>query len=320
MTKTENVIEPTSTTGTSGEWTRERVFNKPSRSDLTLPPTGTTTLCFTDEFLAELKREKNWVAVEPYSELPKDKSESVGMGVEECPVCKNRRTYHRLHRGEVTGLSVYWPERCDCDYARIFWSRWKSVPPRFKDVTIRSLVARSKSQEEALATIRKHPNDSYLLMGAPGSGKTHFSFALYYQACALNTRDEYRDSQTRNRVWRIGTSNLLQQHVDWETRDKQDPNCAVPAPVVMEKAIQRVVTDKCRPSLFLDELDKITPSEFKLNRLRELIDAVYEGNGQVVATMNKTPKELAAKWGKDMAGTILRRIGGEEDAHTLKFE
>ena len=52
-------------------------------------------------------------------------------------------------------------------------------------------------------------------------------------------------------------------------------------------------------------------TNFKLSRVCDLIDRIYEAEGQVVAMMNKSPEDLAAKWGENEAGTILRRIGGE---------
>jgi hypothetical protein len=47
--------------------------------------------------------------------------------------------------------------------------------------------------------------------------------------------------------------------------------------------------------------------------------AVYVAEGQIVATSNKSPAELEAKWGSNEAGTILRRIGSEVNAHMIEF-
>jgi hypothetical protein len=57
-----------------------------------------------------------------------------------------------------------------------------------------------------------------------------------------------------------------------------------------------------------------------VQKLCQIVDAVYEAQGQVVATSNKNVESLAAKWGNDEAGTVLRRIGAGSNAHTVLFE
>ncbi len=120
-------------------------------------------------------------------------------------------------------------------------------------------------------------------------------------------------------VWRITASVLLNEHVAWETRDKNNENCDIPTPTVTERMISQRVKSGYRPSLFLDEIDKLVPTEFKLNRLGEIIDAIYANNGQLVATSNKSASDLVAKWGSDEALTILRRIGAGPGAHMINF-
>ena len=69
----------------------------------------------------------------------------------------------------------------------------------------------------------------------------------------------------------------------------------------------------------MDELDKVALTEFKANRLVGLINAIYEAEGQVVATSNKDHAYLNKVWGADEAGTILRRISSGDDAHAVLF-
>jgi predicted ATPase len=83
--------------------------------------------------------------------------------------------------------------------------------------------------------------------------------------------------------------------------------------------IHSAIKQGYRPCLFLDEIDKISPSEFKMNRLMQLVDAVYEAEGQLVATSNKTLTELISKWGENEAGTVLRRIGAGDGAKAIHF-
>ena len=87
----------------------------------------------------------------------------------------------------------------------------------------------------------------------------------------------------------------------------------------MAEDIRLAVEAGLRPCLFLDEIDKVAVTPFKLNRLAELIDAVWVAKGQIVATSNADLAQLRERWGLDMADTIVRRIGRGEDAHSILF-
>jgi hypothetical protein len=63
--------------------------------------------------------------------------------------------------------------------------------------------------------------------------------------------------------------------------------------------------------LFLDEIDKVVPTETRLNTLLGLVNAVSDGQGQIVATSNMLLEDLEEHWkGFSAAGPILERICG----------
>lgn len=320
-------FEPQSITGTSGVWTRAMVYKNPSLSFLSLPP-GNTTARFTPEFLTELNRETRWSPVQDRPRFPEELSEAVGTGAAPCPLCNDNGSFRLLHRGETTGLPMYRLVRCGCRYPRLFWLAWKDVPDRFRDVRLSTLVPRGERQGSILADLRARPEDSYLLCGPPGTGKTHFATALYREAVSRNAVERFRNINAPVAVWRMDATLMLQEHQDWDFREKADPNCTVACPTVRLNAINNAARGGYRPCLYLDEIDKLKPSDYRLNRMRELVNCVYEAQGQVVATMNLTPKALTKKWraelGDDMgdafSGTILRRIAGEDtNGHLIQF-
>ena len=94
----------------------------------------------------------------------------------------------------------------------------------------------------------------------------------------------------------------------------------VPCPAVTVGKLKEAIGKGYSPSLILEEIDKVPSTPFKLARLIELVDCVYEAQGQVIATSNASMSDLAAKWGADEAETILRRIGDGPGAITIKFE
>lgn len=312
----------TELTTASRTWSRAEIFRDPE-GDFGLPPK--TTDIFTPEFDTEIRREARWFREERIPELPFDQQKAVGRRLLPCPLCKGERVVWLLYWGEMTGLRMYRRRRCSCVFLQHFWFYWANIPERFQDVDFGSVVpvASDRISVERQATIiealRAKPQDSYFLYGPAGTGKTHLATALYRAALYRSIEEKFRDPKAPNRLWRIGANALLQQFVEWETRDKSDQDRPAPAPTVTRRDIERAVKAGYKPSLFLDELDKIKATDYKLTVLCDIVDAVYAAKGQIVSTSNKGVAELAEKWGKDEAETIVRRIGGDEGGHLVFF-
>lgn len=320
----------------STPWTKETIYNDPE-TRLTLPPRFDDSDLdrfrlgyyhrFTPEFVEELKRETTWVPIEDCSlSLPEAVGVAIGERKTVCPLCKGNLEVIRLHRGMVTGLEVRRTLRCICPKYIAFARAWKDVPSRFRSVTLSELEATNRQgislerQAEIIALMQAHPADSYFLFGEAGTGKTHFATALYHDAVWRAVEAQYRRGDVYTSVWRVTASVLLNQHVEWERGNKDDETSLVSRPTITEQLIQSAARNGYRPCLFIDEIDKFVPSEFKLSRLGEIIDAVYAAEGQIVATSNKSIDTLMAKWGTDEALTILRRIGAGPNAQEIEFK
>jgi hypothetical protein len=173
-------------------------------------------------------------------------------------------------------------------------------------------------QAAILKTINEDTERSYFLFGPPDTGKTYILTALYRYALSRAAKRRYDLDVPVDSVWRISASVLLDEHVAWEFRHGK-PEGSVKCPYMLTSMIHSAVGHGFRPCLFLDEIDKIVPTEFKLKRLMQIVDAVYEAEGQVVATSNETVAALIVKWGENEAGTLLRRIGSGNRAKAIHF-
>jgi hypothetical protein len=104
------------------------------------------------------------------------------------------------------------------------------------------------------------------------------------------------------------------EQIHWPRRPnarEKDDNTKEPDLTV--KIIKTLVHKKHKVCLYLDEIDKFKPTQFKLDILFELIDAVYETKGQVIAVGNATVPKLHKMWGEFTdPDAIIRRIRGEE--------
>ena len=319
------------------EWTSDTIYAENfldhySRRDHTpVPPClrqiNAAPQYFSSAFVTAVHAEKEWIA-DPLPRFHPDLQEAVGMKRVECPYCEWGYV-EVIHRGQTTGVVVTFMKKCPCAVYRHFWRVWGDsdrVPKRFRlagakgPVTPSSHVQLSIArQEQILKTVYADTSRSYFLSGAPETGKTYILTAIYRKALERATARMFELDNPQPSVWRINASVLLDQHVAWETRHSK-PEGSVPCPYLLTSMIHSAVRYGFRPCLFLDEIDKIVKSEFKLKRLIQLVDAVYEAEGQIVATSNKSVSQLMAEWGGDEAGTMLRRIGKGTGAKTIYFK
>jgi AAA+ superfamily predicted ATPase len=170
-----------------------------------------------------------------------------------------------------------------------------------------------KRQAEIIKTVQEHPHRSYLIYGDPGTGKTHLAASLYRSHLAdwaNSTGGDFAGCP----IWRVSAPVLLEQ---WVARSTDSE---APRPDVSERSIVSVSNSGMRPVLFLDEIDKVRGSDYKMEKLRAIVDAVYEAQGQIVATSNTDPESIAAKWGGEWADIILRRIAAPPEGMVLQFQ
>lgn len=156
--------------------------------------------------------------------------------------------------------------------------------------------------------------------GPPNTGKTYLMTSLYQRALLEATYRQVEKNDFRDSVWRVNATELMNQTVAWSLEQGKEFKDWKKNPVVTPQKIALAIKDGYRPRLFLDELDKVAATDFKLSGICDLVDLIYAAEGQIVATMNKSSEELAVKWGSDEAGTIVRRIGGGARAHTILFK
>jgi hypothetical protein len=301
-------------------WTRELVYLRPSPF-MYWPPAWTPDV-FTEEFNAELNRETRWKQIAPTPTLPDDVRMQVALRKLECPLCTTRGI-PVIGRGVTTGLEMHFFRPCECHALIDFWDVWQHVPKRFQDADldtitpIRGLALSEARQATIHAALRAHPTESFLFHGPPNTAKTYMMTALYRHAVQAEVEQGLVHRDCRRAVWRMNAKTVMDQIVAWEMEKNKDIPDFRKEPVVYDLKVQRAARDGFSISLFIDEIDKLSPTDFKMAGLCSLIDKVYEAQGQVVATMNSTADELAAKYGANEAGTVLRRIGAGPRANTV---
>jgi DNA replication protein DnaC len=157
---------------------------------------------------------------------------------------------------------------------------------------------------------KSRPDDSFLLCGRNGTGKTHLSWALYRRAVVSGRKA-------------VGCllSELLDSYKNFELLDQAGKLKALrdstkDRPVILPDDLK---TDARRYTLFLDEFEKARPSEFASECLFRLLNAARDFNHQLIVTSNLDWDGMRDRWSKidDVYGnSIMTRL---QDCHLVEL-
>lgn len=211
----------------------------------------------------------------------------------DCDRCSDTG-FEYVVRDGATGV-----RRCPCVLRKERDRALAAVPPRFASSRLSSLDARADlhpKQARVIEALRENPDASYLFVGANGVGKTHLAWALYAHAAERGRKAVARK-----------LDELLSEYRRFELMRQDDPENTW-RPAVLSDDLKR--NDRTW-SIFLDEAEKATPTEFAAKRLFALLDAAQEFGHQLIFTSNLTPERLQSRWAKEdevWGNSIARRI------------
>lgn len=301
-------------------WKIDDIFVSPQPQDTPIPRRHEIEFerfRFTDEFLSGCSSETEWVS-DPIPGIDPATQEAIGLAKISCTVCGGSGSVSRQKHGAETGILFAISYICSCRSLGSFWRIWDHVPLRWRGVTLEGLEPYTQSpmdmgrQVTVLETVKANPTVSYHFYGDPGTGKTHYAYALYRKALATWAASPKAAEGVS--VWYLSTAALLDQAAEHAV-DK-----SYPAPAISREIIHKRRRQGLRPCLILSEVDKAgLTTDFRRRTLIELVDAVWEEEGQVVMTSNATPQELADEWGGKYADALLRRFAAAPNGYALNF-
>jgi hypothetical protein len=252
--------------------------------------------------------------------LPKEPELLISIGLEKqvCPVCNG--TGRELVECQETSSKTRQLRdvQCPCLFLKMFWKKFHdTVPVRDRHASLRTLKYSSlsklpeKTQLEEIASLKVNPDKSRLFIGPSGTGKTTFSVALYRDALEKACKHCLVKDIAVNSVWRITTKQLMEEFRDDAAHrvTVNDRGETVPPkkPTVTAHKIKMARDAGLTPRLFLEEVDKIQMNEFRFNSLYEVVNGIYENNGQIVINSNLTLIQLTKFFG-DMSMVLIRRM------------
>jgi len=203
----------------------------------------------------------------------------------------------------------------------------RTIPEKYRQFYLTGLqpshAARLPLEEQSklIEEMKAHPLDGWAFFTPAGFGKTTCSYVLYKQAIAANLKQwlparlddlnlgalwNFSDGTPRIYVWRKSVPDLLQQHFSMFNGEDVKPDITVEK---IEEAVKRGFT----PRVFLEEIDKIKLSEFSINQMFRIFDALDRHKGQIVLDTNMSKAEFIAAYGEPIA----RRV--KENCHIKEY-
>lgn len=219
-------------------------------------------------------------------------------GLPDCRRCGNLRLVVIEGRGA---------KRCLCIRRAINRKALAEIPVKqFGNPKLSRLQPRVNihvGQIEAVSVLKASPDASFLLCGSNGTGKTHFAWALYRHAVASHRRAV---ACTLNR--------LLRQYRDWELMKPEERLSAQRDRTRLRPMIlPDDLSAKARQTVFLDEFEKASVTEFTTRMLHELLSGVRDFGHQLILTSNKDWDQLRDYWSRidEVYGnSIMTRLQG----------
>jgi DNA replication protein DnaC len=160
-----------------------------------------------------------------------------------------------------------------------------------------------------MGTLKANPDKSYAFFGSPGAGKTVVSTALYSEML-------FRQFMRPHPRWkwfpvrRISVNKMLDQHAEYAIRrndpDWTDLDRTLNAPDVTADKIRAVTQTGDKYRLFLEDMNGGDVTLTSRAILFEVVNALYENEGQLVITSNLTPAEFKRQYGEDLFWRIAK--------------
>jgi len=210
----------------------------------------------------------------------------------------------------------------------------RNIPKKYQEFRLQDIQPSSKSrlslEEQAAlyAEMKERPLDSWAFFAPAGYSKTVCSTVLYRKAVVANMLQWWNELYIKNDyqafewravspgswewhnptpevpriyVWRKSVPDLLQQHFDMFNAEDRS---TVAKPDITAEKIQEGLNKGLTPRVFLEEIDKVKPSEFSINQIFRLFDVIDRNLCQLVIDTNLSRQQFLDMFGEP----IYRRV------------
>lgn len=187
-------------------------------------------------------------------------------------------------------------KECNCRIRAKTIRKLERIPPEYEHLRIESAgpdLKRHPKQPFLWQTVKKHPDQCYLICGQPGAGKSAVMWALYAHAA----------EQNRPAI-AMSLPELIDDFRRAETAGYEDE-------YLPELHPSKLQTKSDRWFVGVDDFHIGRPTRFAGEMIYRLLDAAYSYRHQLVVTSQLDLRRLEQHWaeaGDGYGRTIMRRV------------
>ena len=273
----------------------------------------------TEEVITELEKEQQqtarpveWHTIEsPYNPAAVNWTpqlhDAVMFGDTPCPYCNGHKKFEAIQQWGNTDQIRKMSYTCPCQ-EKMPWKRKvleRVLPARYHHSNLFTLAPSSLSkmsagrQEKILEFLKGNRNKTgFFLFGPPGTSKTTFATALIRNAIERDWNKHFMHPDLGYLEWKaslwiryVNWDDLICQYLEYQNHPDDAPRPSVTPRLIREsKAAGRT------PVIAIEEVDKSRLTEYKANKLFELVHAIDETQGQLIMTTNHRSQSGFQKW------------------------
>ena len=215
-------------------------------------------------------------------------------------LCDDCQDYGRIYFDEVAenGKIYKMMKDCICKLEKLRQKRLEVIPPNFRHAVLKDIQPMKNIhpfQAVCIPKMKVNPFDSYFLAGKTGTGKSMLMWALYREAVMQDKR-----------IVACTLSELLDEYKRFIHLSMNKQELIYP-----RLSAEDLRQNHTKFSIFFDDIDKARPTEYAMEQLFELANAIYDFQHQVVVTTNLRLTKLIEHFERAderFGGAIVRRL------------
>jgi hypothetical protein len=205
-------------------------------------------------------------------------------------------------RGEQTGIILCHRAECPCARARAYQKATSSLRSCHRGARLATVQPTGKiavsveRQQRNIDLLQADYEHSFLLYGAPVSGKTFLAAAIFTEAVSEWT-DSAKFSSTACPAIFTDVNRLLDEWMAYNSsRSLSDADRVVVVPTVTPWKATAANAAGLRPTVVLNDIHRLKATDPRVSQLVALLKAYRDEDARVVVTSSLSPNELAARW------------------------